>query len=99
MILLTNDRLVRTILKVLVRIVELEELNMTAIEDLNAAVSALQVEVGEAIAYLKELAQQLADAIAAGDPAAIEAAAQAITDQATLLDQAVNPPPPPPVEE
>lgn len=70
---------------------------MTTLDDLNTAVDAFKAEVATAItaiqgfsANIAQLITELNAAIAANNPAAIEAAAQSLTKSTADLDTAVK---------
>jgi len=65
-----------------------EEL-MATIQDIQAKVTEQQTIVGSIVTLLSQLAQMLKDAIAANDPAAIQAVADAIDANTKALADAV----------
>lgn len=69
---------------------------MAEIDDLNAAVSAMQTSVANAVSELNTLMADLSNALAANNAPAIGAAAQAIQAQVTALNNAVTTDAPPP---
>lgn len=71
------------------RILRREEDIMTATEDLHAAVAADTDVVSSAVTLLQGLAQKLDDAIASGNPAAIQAEVDALRANTQTLADAV----------
>lgn len=68
---------------------------MSAIDDLNAAVTNIGNAVTAAVADIQKLASQIVTANTANDPA-IESAVSQLNTLATNLNNAVNPPAPTP---
>ncbi len=107
---IVNDLQVGVILQSIVQKLDLiigkQDKVMGAVDNLTAAIDALEAKVVELDAALQKEVKQLADALAAGDPVAVQAAADRITalsaklttDVAALqADDPALPPPPPAV--
>jgi hypothetical protein len=71
------------------RLSEMEMTLMSAIDDLKADVAANRTVVDSAITLLNGLHQQLMDAIASGDPAALTGLADDLKSQTDALASAV----------
>jgi hypothetical protein len=70
--------------------------DMAALDDLNAAVTALTTEVGLVVTNMNTLMTDLTAALAAANPTAIEAAVTGINSQVAALQAAVTADTPPP---
>jgi len=71
-------------------IVQQENKEMAALDDLKAQVAANTALEASAITLIQGLAQQLKDAIAAGDPAALTALANELSASAASLADAIT---------
>ena len=73
-----------------------EDKDMAALDDLNAAVTALTNEVQVVVTNMNTLMTDLQAALAAANPTAIEAAVTGINNQVAALQAAVSADTPPP---
>lgn len=78
-------------IRMLKQILQKENLEMTALTDLQAAETNLASVVSAAIADITDLSAKLAAAVAANDPVAIEAVATQLNGLATNLQNTVTP--------
>jgi hypothetical protein len=71
-------------------LINLEVLELAALDDLKAQVEANTNIEASAVILIQGIAQQLKDAIAAGDPAALAALADKLKTSATALADAIT---------
>lgn len=70
-------------------ITQLEEMQMAGVQDIQAAVSEQTDVVGSAVTLLDQIHQQLTDALASNDPAAVQAVLDQLASNRQALADAV----------